>query len=147
MLFQSIVPYIFILLGIALILFPFVVKPAIERLAKSGERCEGVVFQLDYKSKVIDMMHEDTITKDKITIRFVTQKQEWITADLDTSFMLLYPGRFKEGDTVPVIYDPNNPSDFTIETKQSPGMMKILLALAGAAFLLVGVYKLLLQAP
>jgi len=146
MTFQSIVPYIFILLGIAFILLPFLVKPAIERLAKIGERCEGVVFQLDYRD-TNDVMRTDSITKDKITIRFVTQKQEWITADLDTSFMVLYPGRLKEGDTVPVIYDPNNPSDFTIETKQSPGRMKILFALGGAVFLIAGVYMLLVQTP
>jgi len=139
--FAPILPYIFILIGIAFILIGVLVKSNLERLSKTGERCEGIVFQLGYKDSIGP--RSDTITKDKITIRFVTQKNEWITEDLDTNFMITRFGQFKEGQTVPVIYDPTNPVDFALDIKQSPRTIKTLFAFIGIVLVGVGIYKLL----
>ncbi|MBS1601158.1 MAG: DUF3592 domain-containing protein [Bacteroidetes bacterium] len=138
----ALTPYIFILAGIVMILVPFLSKPTGNRLKSTGERCEGVIFELGYKDHS-GPMSNDSITKDKITIRFVTQKLEWITEDLNTDFMVLYTNQFKEGDKVTVIYDPNNPKDFTIETKQTPKQIKIILSIARVVFISIGIYKLL----
>jgi len=138
----SLAPYIFILIGIAMITVPFLSKPTAERLKNIGERCEGIIFELGYKGRS-GPMSNDSIMKDKITIRFVTLEQEWITEDLNTDFIPLYYNQFKEGDKVMVVYDPKNPKDFTIETKANPKQFKFILSIAGVVFVGVGVYKLL----
>lgn len=55
--------------------------------------------------------------------------------------MITWTGQFKEGQKVQVIYDPNNPSDFTISNKQYPRTVKSVLIVAGLIFVAVGVYK------
>jgi len=56
--------------------------------------------------------------------------------------MITWTGQYKKGQKVLVIYDPNNPTDFTLETKQSPLAAKTVFALAGVILLVVGIYKL-----
>ena len=133
-------PYFLILMGIISIMTALFSTSVTEKLAKTGERCEGIIFSVEYSGN--NFNDDKTVTKDKITVRFVTQKQEWITGDLNTDFMITWTGQFKEGQTVTVLYDPNNPSEFTIETKQSPQVAKIIFSLAGIVLLALGVYKL-----
>jgi hypothetical protein len=139
---SSYLPYIFILMGVLAMLVSLFSGNRTEKLAKTGERCKGIIFKLERKSET-GFNTIDSTLKNKITVRFVTQKQEWITEDLNTDSMLTWTGQFEEGQTVEVIYDPNNPTDFTIETNQSPLLVKVIFALAGLAFLAIGIYKLL----
>lgn len=139
--FAAYLPYTHISIGIILILVSAFYKSGAERLAKTGKRCEGIIFKLNY-SDSNSYNESDTRTKNKITVRFVTQKEEWITGDLNTDFMITWTGQLKEGQAVPVLYDPNNPADFTIETKQSPQLVKIIFVFAGVILTAVGVYKL-----
>jgi len=67
-----------------------------KRLAVTGEYCEGIIFKLGYKEG-INYNSSDSITKDKITVRFITKRQDWITEDLNTDFMITWTGQFKEG--------------------------------------------------
>jgi hypothetical protein len=138
--FTPFLPYTFILVGIVFILIAAFSKSGATRLAQTGEHCEGIIFKLGYKEgNTFDKI--DSITKDKITVRFVTKKQEWITEDLNTDFMITWAGQFKEGQKVQVLYDPNNPSDFSILNNQSPRLVKMVFILAGSISLAIGVYK------
>ncbi len=51
-----------------------------------------------------------------------------------TDFMVTWTGQFKEGQQVQMLYDPNNPSDFTILNNQSPRLRKLIMILAGFNF-------------
>ena len=119
-------------------------KSKTENLKKTGEHCEGIIFKLDYTNS-FDSYNNNNIpsaTKDKITVRFVTKKKEWITEDLNSDFMISYTGQYKEGEKVTVIYNPENPSEFTIETRQSQTLGKLVLFILGLLFAGVGVYEL-----
>lgn len=138
---QALTPYILIALGCLTIVIPFVKKFPAQMPPPSWLHSDGIVFQLGYKDENA-AQSMDTITKNKITIRFLTQKQEWITEDLNTDGMILYMGQFKTGQAVDVVYNPDNPVEFTIVTNQSPTMQKLFWVLAGAVCLGVGVYQL-----
>ena len=134
-------PYLFLFIGFIAMITPLFYKSKTENLEKTGERCEGIIFKLDYSNS----FGSDTIsstTKDKITVRFVTNKKEWITEDLNTDFMISYTGQYKEGEKVAVIYNPENPSEFTIETKQSQTIGKLVIFFVGLVFAGAGIYEL-----
>jgi len=138
--FTLFLPYVFVIVGIGIIVVAAFSKSGTERLTRTGELCDGIIFKLGYKDDNA-FNRTDSITKDKITVRFVTKKQEWITEDLNTDFMVTWTGQFKEGQQVQVLYDPNNPSDFTILNNQSPRLRKLIMILAGFIFLAIGIYK------
>lgn len=123
-------------------IIPIFYKSNNKNLEKTGERCEGIIFKLDYSNSFGSDTNSSS-TKDKITVRFVTnKKEEWITEDLKTDFMISYTGQYKEGDKVAVIYNPENPSEFTIETKQSQTIGKLVLFFVGLIFVGAGIYEL-----
>jgi len=122
-------------------IIPLFYKPKTESLEKTGERCEGIIFKLGY-SNSLGSDAGGSVVKDKITVRFVTNKKEWITEDLNIDFMIAYTGQYKEGEKVEVIYNPENPSEFTIETKQSQTTGKLVCFFVGIIFVGVGIYEL-----
>jgi uncharacterized protein DUF3592 len=138
--FTPSLPYIFIIVGFIFIVIALFSKSGVKRLTHTGEHCEGIIFKLGYKEDNT-FNRSDSITKDKITVRFETKRKEWITEDLDTNFMITWTGQFKEGQKVQVLYDPNNPSDFTILNNQSPRLVKLIFILAGSICLAIGAYK------
>lgn len=49
---------------------------------------------------------------------------------------------YKQGQALDVYYDPENPVDFFVDTKQSEKVSKALLAIVGVAFCAVGFLQL-----
>jgi hypothetical protein len=135
-------PYILLLVGLAMALFPLLSKNRGKRLADIGLRSEGIIFKLD-RQPTGNMQDDDSMTKNKITVRFVTQTKEWITADLNTNGVFLYPGQFKEGQMVSVRYDPANPTDFTLEDLRGQRLGGMLFLVIGILLLAAGCYLLL----
>lgn len=134
-------PYVFLFIGIVAMILALFYKSKFEKLEKTGERCEGIIFKMDYANS-FDSDTTSSDTKNKITVRFVTNKKEWITEDLDTDLTISFTGQYKEGEKVAVIYNPENPSEFTIETKQSQTIGKLALFFVGLVFVGVGIYEL-----
>ena len=92
-------PYLLLLIGLISMILSLFHKSKTQKLEKTGERCEGIIFRLGYSNSLGPDMNGST-TKNKITIRFVTNKKEWITEDLHTDFMISYTGQYKEGEKV-----------------------------------------------
>lgn len=136
--FNQYLPIFFIVIGAIAILYAIFHKPPLDRLKQTGEHCEGIIFRLGYSTG-------DSSTTDKITVRFVTKKQEWITEEVNTDGMLTWTGQFKEGQTVPIIYNSDNPKDFIIPTAYSPALVKLLFVVVGFIFIATGIYKILFQ--
>ena len=134
-------PYLLLLIGLISMILSLFHKSKTQKLEKTGERCEGIIFNLGYSNFLGPDMNGST-TKDKITIRFVTNKKEWITEDLHSDFMISYTGQYKEGEKVAVIYNPENPSEFTIETKQSQTIGKLVFFFCGLVLVGAGIYEL-----
>jgi hypothetical protein len=135
-------PYILLLVGLVLILVPLLSKNSRNRLAGNGLCSEGVIFKLDYQ-RDSNWQNTDSVTKNKITVRFVTETKEWITADLNTNGLMLYPGQFKEGQAVTVRYDPANPTDFTLEKVPGQRVGRILFIIMGILLMAIGCYMML----
>jgi len=72
--FTLFLPYISVIVGIGIIVVAALSKSGTERLAKTGERCDGIIFKLGYKDDNASN-RTDSITKDKITVRFVTKNR------------------------------------------------------------------------
>jgi hypothetical protein len=56
---------------------------------------------------------------------------------------MVFTGQYKEGESVEVHYDPKNPSDFFVYTKQSETLSRVIFALVGLGFSIIGLYQLL----
>ena len=133
-------PYIILVLGIILIVVALFYQSKTKLLETTGERCEGIIFQLDYGNSLSS--DGTSSLKDKITVRFVTKNKEWITQNLHSDFMISYTGQYKEGNKVVVIYNPENPSEFMVETKQSPTTARLVFIFIGLLFVGMGVYEI-----
>ena len=134
-------PYIVLAFGIVLMLVSLFYQSKPKLMEKTGERCEGIIFQLGYSNSLGPDMTGSNL-KDKVTVRFVTKNKEWITQDLHSDFMTFYTGQYKEGDKVVVIYNPENPSEFMAETKQSPRTARLVFVFAGLVLVGIGIYEI-----
>jgi len=141
--FDTLRPFIFILVGIVLVLIVVLKKSTKSNLKHTGLKTEGVVYALAARANNTSSINDSVNVKDKVTIRFVTQNKEWITGDIKQEFAAFFSGQYKEGQKVDVYYDPKNPSNFFVDTKQSEILSKIFFAVVGLTLILIGLYKLL----
>jgi hypothetical protein len=132
---------IFCLLGLVLITISIFASSTDKKLKEVGITVDGIIFSLSEGSNRIDSGNYVTNVKDKITIRFLTTDNVWITGQLKTNFLIAYTGQYKEGQSVKVTYDPQNPSNFMIVSKQSEKIGRLLFAVVGLLFLITGIFK------
>ena len=130
--------YIYLIIGLAVILFSLLGKTAKSKLKDTGIPVEGIVFT---QSNGTASKERYGFSKE-ITIRFVTKTGEWITGVMKQDFIVFYPGQYKGGDTVKLYYDKDNPSDFYVETKQLEPVGRLITGFVGVALLLTGLYRL-----
>jgi hypothetical protein len=71
-------------------------------------------------------------------VRFLTDKQEWITQELNTGYS---PAK-KEGTKLEIIYDPNDPQSIQINSAFQLKILPRLLIIAGIVLLLFGFSEL-----
>ena len=74
-------------------------------------------------------------------MRFLTKDDVWITAQVKTNFLISFTGQYKAGEHVKVVYNPDIPSEFMIESKQSEIAGRFIIGAAGLAFLIFGIYQ------
>jgi hypothetical protein len=139
--YELFLPYLLSGLGISLILIGIFKKTTTSDLLMNGEKVEGIVFELGMKSSGFSGSN----INDKVTIRFVTKKKEWITTDINQDFATFFTGQYKLGQKVDVYYKLENPSNFVVDTKQSEKKARMLLLLVGTVFCMAGLSKLFLE--
>lgn len=137
-----------IAIGMACILYSALANTFRKLFLKKGEVVQGIIFDVEPIARTyisVGNSYDDFGHDDKVTIRFTTKKQEWITVDLDTAsgFIIRYRGKYKQGDKVLVIYKPENPYDFYVVSPKVSDKEQILFAIAGFVFIGVGIYFLL----
>ena len=142
--FNEYQPYIFLLIGIALIVYSCFHKSTTGKLKETGIPVEGIIYEQSSGNDSSGMFGNSSNLKNKITVRFVTQDQDqlWITGVMNQDFAGFYTGQYKEGETVKVYYDKDNPTNFYVDTKQSETLGRIVFGLSGLAFIILGLYKL-----
>ncbi len=142
--FTPYLPFLFLVTGLALVIISVFYKSEKSKLKLTGILAEGIVLE---KETSIHFSYSsdngNASAKDKVIVRFITQKEEWITGAIQQDFQIFYTGQYKDGDKVTVYYHPDNPNHFYVDTKQSELTGRIVISLAGLVFLLIGLYKLL----
>ena len=118
-------------IGIGFLYGSFSYKEKLERLSKTGEIVEGIIFDFAANTSTNSEMHYPIV-------RFVTKKGYWITLKSDVGFN---DGYYKQGDAVTVTYNPNRPEEFTILSTSSP--LPTLFTVIGIGMLLGGIYALM----
>jgi len=135
-------PFAFLLTGSIFILLAIFRRSKQAVLKTKGKKAEGIIFPLE-RNRSSNSDDFSPRVKEKVTIRFVTESQEWITAEIKQDFGIFYTKKYKEGDTVQVYYDPENPSSFFVDTNQLETSSRLLLAIAGLVCFALGIYQLL----
>jgi len=84
------------------------------------------------------------IRPDGVTVRFYTQdKQQSFTERVDDRLRMSVAGQYKEGQKVTVIYNPDNPREFALESKYSPRLAQYIALGFGLLLLGIGVLMFL----
>lgn len=135
--FKELQPLFFIIIGLVLVLVALLKKASKSHLKQSGLKAEGIIFQLEKAS--------NSNINSKVTVRFVTRNKEWITGEINQDFAVFFTGQYKEGQRIDVYYDPKKPSQFFVDTKQSETLSKVVFAVVGLGFSLIGLYQLLIK--
>jgi hypothetical protein len=138
-------PYIFLLIGLASVLLAIFKKSDKATLKETGQKAQGIIYALGQRNNNTSSFMQNSNIKDKVTIRFLTLDKQWITGDLKQEFAVFFTKQYREGDAVEVYYDPKQPSNFFVDTKQSEKTSRILFAGVGIILSAVGLYQLQVQ--
>lgn len=138
-------PYVLMAVGLTLVLYALINSDKKAKLRDSGLEAEGIVFdvqnQRDYTFEN-EIMKEFQDRSKNIIVRFVTNKLEWVTAPIDQDFQMFYTWQYSQGDKVKVFYDPENPNNFYVDTKQSVLVGRLSLIASGAGMAVAGYYQI-----
>lgn len=102
------------------------------KLKKTGITTEGIVYDVSKEPG-------STLNFSYPIIRFTTLTQEWIT---ETANIGMFPGFYKKGQKVTVIYDQNSPKEFTLDSKTN-SFITLLFLVVGLLITTLGVYLLI----
>jgi Protein of unknown function (DUF3592) len=123
---------IFFIIGAVLLYLAFRIRRKVKKIARTGIHAEGTVIDL------VDVNISKDIVPQFPVIRFVTLKGEGVTEQYNISA----PSLPKKGQKVDIVYNPENPKEFFINTKTTTKAPKVLIILAIVCFA-VGIYKFL----
>ena len=137
-------PFIFLSIGSVSIAIAIFFKSSKSILKETGIEVEGIIFKQERNTNFsIQIDDSSSSINNRITVRFVTKKQEWITEVIKQDFQLFYTGQYKDGNTIKIFYDESNPSNFFVDTKQSEFIVRIMFSIVGLVFISIGLYKII----
>ncbi|TWI97682.1 uncharacterized protein DUF3592 [Mucilaginibacter frigoritolerans] len=114
---------IFILIGIAMIVFGNYKLTEYRNLINTGIKTEGIVFSIESSYDTADnMAYYHPI------IRFTTKENEWVTERYDIGSS---PCPYKVGESINIIYDPNDNKKFIIDNGNAKLLGPIIMILGG----------------
>ena len=137
-------PFIFLGIGSVSIAIAIFFKSSKSILKETGIEVEGIIFKQERNTNFSTQIDDSSSSiNNRITVRFVTKKQEWITEVIKQDFQLFYTGQYKDGNTIKIFYDESNPSNFFVDTKQSEFIVRIMFSIVGLVFISIGLYKII----
>jgi cell shape-determining protein MreD len=122
-----------IILSFVVILIAIITLTKYKKISATGIEAEGVIFDMESSSTSSDA----TVTYP--IIRFLTEKNEWITQKASVSII---PGSYKKGQTITVVYLKDNPTAFFIKSNWTNGVLAIMI-IGGLALFTYGIYLLI----
>lgn len=139
-LITTLTPYILPAIGIILILYATFKKSTEEKLKSKGVYADGIVLEQSYKPHPAN--DDFSNVPDKITVRFLTRSNEWITAVAKNNFGVYYTNQYKNGESIKVLYNPDEPNECVIVSKQSEQTARIVLVCIGFVLCIIGIIQL-----
>jgi Protein of unknown function (DUF3592) len=121
-----------LIIGVGIIILALSISLKQNSIKRTGLITDGIVYDLS----------NDPNSSFNIrypVIRFLTQTQEWIT---ETANVGIFPGFYKKGQKVTVIYDQKNPKQFIIDSKTNRAITYLIL-IVGVLLTLSGAYQLI----
>jgi hypothetical protein len=82
----------------------------IRKINKNGINAEGIIFDL-HQSIDIENNYATSVYP---IVRFLTKNKEWITKPTNIG---VFPGIYKQGKAVQIVYQENNPNNFYIKDR------------------------------
>jgi hypothetical protein len=121
-----------LIVGAMLILVTLILSSKQNTIRKTGITTQGIVY---------DLLHDQNTSFNLRypIIRFTTLSEEWIT---ETANIGMFPGFYKKGQKVTVVYNQQNPKQFIVDSKANKLIIYALL-IAGCMLVLFGTYKLI----
>jgi len=101
-------------------------------LLRHGKKANAVIYKNNRSSNGNDNMYHPVV-------RFLTDKQEWITQELSVG----YSPKKKEGTKLEVIYDPEDPTDVEINSPFTLEILPRLFVAIGLCGLIFGLLEIL----
>jgi len=99
-----------VLLGLVFTIVGYLKRKEIKKLKQSGIRVNGTVSALEYEPPANPSAGDGSNNMGSYypVIKYITAEKGWITKRCEIGH---YPSKYEEGDTVPVIYDPDDVHD------------------------------------
>jgi hypothetical protein len=95
-----------------------------ERLTANGKKTKGIIFANNLKASGLHFP----------VVRFLTDKKEWITQELDTGYKI----PMNEGEEVDIVYHADDPQDFQINKNFELLILPRLLVALGVTGIIAG---------
>ncbi len=121
-----------IIISLAVIVIAIIALSKYTKISTNGIEADAIIFDIEFSPT-----NGDTTITFPI-VRFVTEKNEWITQKASVSII---PYSYKKGQSVVVVYSKDKPSDFFIKSNWTNGVL-IAMIIIGLALITYGVYFL-----
>ncbi len=121
-----------IIISLAVIVIAIIALSKYKKISTNGIEADAIIFDIESSPT-----NGDTTVTFPI-VRFVTEKNEWITQKASVSII---PYSYKKGQSVVVVYSKDKPSDFFIKSNWTNGVL-IAMIIIGLALITYGVYFL-----
>ena len=118
-----------IIISLAVIVIAIIALSKYKKISTNGIEADAIIFDIESSPA-----NGDTTITFPI-VRFVTEKNEWITQKAAVSII---PYSYKKGQSVVVVYCKDNPSDFFIKSNWTNGIL-IAMIIIGLALITYGV--------
>lgn len=118
-----------IIISLAVIVIAIIALSKYKKISTNGIEADAIIFDIESSPT-----NGDTTVTFPI-VRFVTEKNEWITQKASVSII---PYSYKKGQSVVVVYSKDKPSDFFIKSNWTNGVL-IAMIIIGLALITYGV--------
>ena len=136
---------LFSLVGSALVLTALLIKKKNKPFYENALQAEGTIIDLSVRTpRPFKIKPYSEPAYSQVTIEFVTNNDQIIQSDIDTNLTIFYTGQYKKGDKVKLLYNPEKPTEFVVNTSQSTTMARLLFVFVGLFLLLTGISMVLL---
>ena len=127
---------VFLAIGLFFLFAYYGISQKLKKLNETGVKAEGVIFEVEWDHNTKGNYKYSTETVYPV-VRFVTKDGTWITKKSSQGGVMI-----KQGQTVQIVYNPENPEEFMITSGQFKWYSYIFLVV-GLIGITIGIYKLI----